>query len=104
MLVSFSTQLSAAEISERENSSVTNGPGGGAALRAGTAPAPGARTAPPAADPAAGTSATAAATVTALSRPARLLPACFLPRSVFSVMAHRLGAIHDLAHRKVLRV
>src|SRR5438105_12842703 len=74
MLVSSSTQLSAADISERENSRVTNGPGA-AAARAGAAPARGACAGPLAAAPAAGTSATAAATVMALSKPARRLPA-----------------------------
>ncbi len=73
MLVSSSTQLSAAEISLRENSSVTNGPGA-AALRTAAAPARAVCDGPLAADPAAGTSATAAATVTALSKPARLMP------------------------------
>src|SRR6266568_6720088 len=72
MLASSSTQLSAADISERENSRVTNGPDATAA-RAEAAPARGACDGPLAAAPA-GTSATAAATVTALSRPARLLP------------------------------
>jgi hypothetical protein len=98
MLSSSSTQLSAADISVRENSKVTNGPGGGVeALRAVATPACGAVATPAcgavatpacgacagprATAPVVGTSATAAATVTALSRPARLLPGCLLSRS-----------------------
>src|SRR5690348_14516532 len=86
MLVSSSTQLSAADISLRENNNVTNGPepsvvlGGGARPALGGCTEPGC-TEPLATDPAAGTSAIAAATVTALSRRTRLLPACFLSRS-----------------------
>src|SRR6516162_6881684 len=82
MLVSSSTQLSAADISLRENNSVTNGPEPSAVLGGGARPAFGGCTEPLAADPAAGTSAIAAATVTALSRRTRLLPACFLSRSL----------------------
>jgi hypothetical protein len=88
MLVSSSTQLSAADISVRENSRVTKGPGAGA-LRAAAAPVRGAADGPLAAAPAAGTSARAAATVTAVSSAARLernLPACLLTRSVFPLM------------------
>ena len=105
MLVSFSTQLSAADISVRENSRVTKGPvRRGSALRAGAALAlRRLRRAARATVPAVGTSATAAATVTALSRPARLLPAvhaCPLrpahkwrrPRSMFQV-AHLAGQL-----------
>src|SRR5215813_14573425 len=69
MLSSSSMQLSAADISVRENSRVTNGPGGFAALRAEAVPACDAGDTPRATAPVVGTSATAAATVTALSRP-----------------------------------
>src|SRR5262249_24445179 len=79
MLSSSSTQLSAADISVRENSRVTKGPAG-AALRAEAGLAGSACKGAPAAL-AVATSATAAATVTALSRAARPLPACFLSRS-----------------------
>src|SRR5215467_12959880 len=81
MLVSFSTQLSAADISVRENSRVTNGPWPSDVVAGGGArPALADFTEPLATDPATGTSAIAAATVTALSRRTRLLPACFLSR------------------------
>src|SRR5215471_16892548 len=81
MELSFSTQLSAADISERENSSVTKGPVVVAVVLAGAAPVRSPCAGPPATAPVVGTSATAAAAATALSRHARLLPACFLSRS-----------------------
>jgi len=81
MLASFSAQLSAADISVRENSRVTKGPCGCNALPAVASPARGACAGAPAAAPAAGTSAIAAATAAAMSSPRRLLRACFLSRS-----------------------
>ena len=68
MLVSFSTQLSAADISVRENSRVTKGPWPSDAEAGGARPAFAGFTEPLAADPTAGTSATAAATVNQPSR------------------------------------
>src|SRR5690348_5387023 len=103
MLASSSTQLSAADISVRENSRVTNGPGA-AAWSAEAPPARGACAEPLAADEAAGTSATAAATIAALSRPTRRIPTRPVsPVMVTTFLAGRLVAVADTHRAAPLR-